>query len=949
MRSLRPLRRRAPDPRRAVLDEDATAQSAAQSGIVVPAFRDGEERAWSMTVVVDTGPAMPVWAKLEAELLRLFHHLGAFRDLQKWYLRTSEERVLGVSRTARPDSRPRRGAGRPAALRNISELADPAGRRVILLLSDAASGAWYSGAITEVLRQWAAAGPLAIVQPLPPQLWARTGLAPLQGRVTSPFAGAPNTRLRFRPQRRTVRALRGLPGAAPTDGHDSSLEPVPVPVLGLGPDWLGAWAGFIASPPGARLDCTVTLARAVHPERFPPPLAADSPRQRVQRFAEQASPEALRLAVYLSATELSLPVMRHVQAALLPGTGPSHLAEVLLGGLVATADAAQNPDAPEEWRYEFAHGVRELLLAGLGRSQARRVLALVSEELGHRFGLSADEFTAALAAPADDASASLPMSVKPFAEIARQVLERIDGRFTLDGPPRQPSIPATASPLDRAAALIRRYQRGGKVRDLDEAIGVLQGDPFWEPAAQPAPGQDAEHVTALALALRLRFSASGQRADLDEAVELIRDTSTESASALQRAALRHEFSAILGLRYALTGDLDDLDAAIEAARAAATDAADGEGADRYAGALGAFLLRRARRMDSATDLDEAIGWLRTAIAGQSLDGQERARVGTDLAAALRVRAMTAEPATAAADLDAGIGAMRAALEITPEDSAEHAFRLNELAAALAARAAVHPEGAGARAAALREAADVYRRAADSMTARSADRAESLAGLGSSLYDLACDGDAAALPEAVRSLRSAVSQTSGDDPARPRRQAALADALLLRFSQNQSRHELTEAAHFLELAVAGAPPGSSERARYLTALGLTYERRYEVARMPHDLALAAAALRQASTIASAEDIPRIRLSFARILNAQAMHQEAGRVLHVAITQLANELGQDHPRTLAARLELARVYAQGEMTADAISVLDDLIPVIDRVQGPDSPQARAARGLKRELLR
>ena len=39
---------------------------------------------------------------------------------------------------------------------------------------------------------------------------------------------------------------------------------------------------------------------------------------------------------------------------MLPDSRPSHLAEVLLGGLVSTSDAAQNPDVPEEWRYDFA-------------------------------------------------------------------------------------------------------------------------------------------------------------------------------------------------------------------------------------------------------------------------------------------------------------------------------------------------------------------------------------------------------------------------------------------------------------------------------------------------------------------------------------------------------------------------------------------------------------------
>ena len=69
MRALRPLKLRAPDIRRRTLDEAATVDATARSGALMPVLHAGSERRFSLALVVDTGPAMAVWAKLEAELV----------------------------------------------------------------------------------------------------------------------------------------------------------------------------------------------------------------------------------------------------------------------------------------------------------------------------------------------------------------------------------------------------------------------------------------------------------------------------------------------------------------------------------------------------------------------------------------------------------------------------------------------------------------------------------------------------------------------------------------------------------------------------------------------------------------------------------------------------------------------------------------------------------------
>lgn len=846
LRSLRPLRRRAPDSRGHVLDEVATASASAETGSVVPVMRDHEERALSLALVIETGPAMAVWAKLESELTALFHQLGAFRDLQKWYLRTAQGKVLGVSRSRREDPRGPLSPG----LRDCAELLDPAAERLILFLTDGAGQAWYTGAMAEVLRTWGYSSPVAVLQPLPQQLWARTGLAPVQGRLSAPCPAAPNSRLEFRPHRGPFGPVNGNregPGEDP-DPESGTPAPVPVPVLGLGPEWLGGWARFIDGQGTSGLDCTVTLAStAAPPQAYPAPDPSSSPAERVRRFAEQASPQALRLAVCLSATELSLPIMRQVQAAMLPGTGPAHLAEVLLGGLLSTADAVQNPDAPEEWRYEFAEGVREVLYSALGRSQARRIIRVVSRELTARFGVGADEFTAALAATPATATATLPMAVRPFAEIAGQVIERVTGEFSQGQAAAAPDAPSPGDPGEQAATLIRRYQRAGRIADLDQAIRLLDGSsPESSPGSgSSSPEESTRRGLSLATALRLRYSGTGQRSDLDEAADVLRDVLAAAPHGPQRARLLFEQSTVYGLRYALTGNIGELDGAIAAVRAAAEESA-GSDANRsgYDGALGAFLLRRARATENPDDLGEAIDRLRLAVA-QPLGLADRARIRTALAMALRRQAaFLTDPSAAVRDLEEAIDVMAEVLELTPDNSGDLAARRIERAAAVMGKASITGNETD-----LRAAAAAYRQAAEEPSASPEEVAESRAGLGVALCGLARRGDSGVLPEAVRSLRVAVAETPENHKARPSRLASLAAALMLRFARDAGHAQLTEAAHLLTLAADAAPPGSQDRSRYLNELGTVYQRRYDLTHHEPDLFLAR------ETFAKAEAIRR----------------------------------------------------------------------------------------------
>lgn len=386
-RCLRPLKRRLPSPRDTELDEEATARRFAETGRWHPVCRPVRTRWLDVALVVDADPAMVIWRRLTEELAAAIARAGAFRDVRRWFLHHHDDR-LGLSPAA----------GTPSGLRDPAELIDPTGRRIILVVSGGLGPAWDTGAIAPLLDRYGRAGPTALVSPLPQRLWDRTALRARLGTVAPTRPGAANTLLRYVPR-----------------GEDDGLAAgeVPVPLLELSPSWLSGWARLVA---GAGPE-DVAIGTLAPP---PAPVPARSPRDRVARFRRHASVEAFELLRHLAVVPLSIPVMRLVQHATAAAPDPAHLAEVYLSGLLEPVGADDDTD-DDTVAFEFAAGVRDVLLGLLRRTEATHVLTAVGEVIDtHPNG---SEFTAYL--PTDECGRPVPLAGEPFAEVAGHVLRRL--------------------------------------------------------------------------------------------------------------------------------------------------------------------------------------------------------------------------------------------------------------------------------------------------------------------------------------------------------------------------------------------------------------------------------------------------------------------------------------------------------------------------------------------
>ncbi|NED15362.1 hypothetical protein G3I33_28295, partial [Streptomyces sp. SID9124] len=292
--------------------------------------------------------------------------------------------------------------------------------------------------------------------------------------------------------------------------------------------------------------------------------------QLVSRFRSTASPAAGQLAVYLAAAPLYLPVMQLVQRTMLPQSGPSELAEVLLSGLLKRQEGGTGRG---QW-YAFEPDVQEALLGPLGRDEALLVLKHCSQYIEQRFGKGGPNFPAlayaqlgdgttggatrgtpwpfsgpdgdADAEDADDSEENEgnggnerrggPRVPHAFAEVAARVLERfmpVPPRFVTPEPKTTPGSRTGGLAVRRARELVRNFEADKMVQRLIDAVQLLRG------AAEH--GRDAAEDTELwseyaRCVLRL-WEVQGGADLLDEAERAAERAAARPGAVRERAVL----------------------------------------------------------------------------------------------------------------------------------------------------------------------------------------------------------------------------------------------------------------------------------------------------------------------------------------------------------------------------------------------------------------------------
>lgn len=426
-RALRPLKRRVPADNDLVLDEEESVQLIAETGAWVPVMKPAPMKWLDLVLVVDTSPSLGLWDTLVSDFETTLRQLGAFRDIRRWQLYSGAD---GDAAAIAPHSVFVEGSG-TRGLRRPGELVDAAHRRAFFVVTDGVADMWRDGTGAALLATLAGAGPTAVLQPLPERLWNRTGLPSRRGSFRSTDVGAPTSRASFTERRRLPRKR--------------NRGDIPVPVLEFSPEWLSAWSALITASSSGPIPLAATIVGpGTGPLSRPAPSLQPSraeqadPRRALSRFRASASPTAYRLATYLAAAPLHLPVMRLIQQLMLPDSGPMHLSEVLLDGIVEGID--------DELSFDYLPGIRSLLLDELRISEANDVIDAVSHYVVQRGGLPGRTFNAIASV---ENGTSVQNTDGQFAWIPKEMLLRMGVR---PSPVTNPTAPGEVNSAEQSRA-----------------------------------------------------------------------------------------------------------------------------------------------------------------------------------------------------------------------------------------------------------------------------------------------------------------------------------------------------------------------------------------------------------------------------------------------------------------------------------------------------------------
>ncbi len=410
-RALRPFMQRIDSRVEFTLDELRTAETSAEQRLLIPEFQPARERWFDLVLIIDTSPTMLMWYQTAVELKMLAEQTGAFRNVYVYRLTAakndqySEDVILW---TGLRGGRHCRG----------NELVDFSGRRLVVMISDCTSLAWYLGKVYALMKEWLNYIPTVIIQPIPLSMWNSTVLARCDYvYVSSLIPGSRNTELEVEFPNYWI--------------EDEQPDEIPIPIIPLSPKLINEWARMMTGRSRYQFPAYY-LPSLVNPVQKQVREPAEEPQELWEKFGN-ATLLARQLAGFLAAAPLQLPVMRLVQRVMLPSSRQSHLAEVLRSPLFKPQTLVTDTH-PDHIQFEFQPGMRQFLLRLLFKVDKLRILKEVSRYVETYQG-QWSAFRAWLENP--NAASKLPNTIsvgdlgESFAEVSSEVLRSIGGEYSL--------------------------------------------------------------------------------------------------------------------------------------------------------------------------------------------------------------------------------------------------------------------------------------------------------------------------------------------------------------------------------------------------------------------------------------------------------------------------------------------------------------------------------------
>ncbi|MBL7254243.1 FxSxx-COOH system tetratricopeptide repeat protein [Paractinoplanes lichenicola] len=385
---------------------------------------------WDFEVLVDDHHSMQLWTEAIDAFADEIVRLEIFRRVRRWRLRVP-------STTAEPPRLARLTDQEPTRAAQV--LVEPGRPRLLLICTDGAAPGWRRGTLTEALRAWGETHLVAAVHMLPQQLWGRSGVIGLRTSLEPLGDAHANAGLRLHAD------------ATPTDlgEQEAAVPSLIVPVIELDGPWLYELARLISSPEAepVAVPCLFLSDPAAGPPVHRGDPAPASPGRTVALFRAEASPQAVSLARLLAAAPLNISIMRLVQARLLPGSRPEHLAELVVAGLLGPVAANPAVDDLGLVTHEFVAGARVALLRASDQQTTRQVLHLLDQYLGDRVPLIR-LVASAVRSPSHTTITSISPGERRLAQVQAVVLRALSGpHLALAGEIERNLVPPSPAPF----------------------------------------------------------------------------------------------------------------------------------------------------------------------------------------------------------------------------------------------------------------------------------------------------------------------------------------------------------------------------------------------------------------------------------------------------------------------------------------------------------------------
>ena len=428
------------------------------------------------------------------------------------------------------------------------------------------------------------------------------------------------------------------------------------------------------------------------------------------------------------------------------------------------------------------------------------------------------------------------------------------------------------------AMLGRRFQQTGSMDDLNKAVNV--SDMAVEATPQDHPDR-ASCLNNLGNWLGRRFQRTGSMDDLNKAVN-VSDMAVEATPQdhPDRAGYLNNLGNWLGTRFERTGSMDDLNKAVNISdMAVEATSQDHPGRAGYLNNLGNRLGTRYKRTGSMDALNKAVNISDMAVEATPQDHPDRAGRLNNLGNRLGTRYKRTGSMD---DLNKAVNVSDMAVEATPQDHPDRAGRLNNLGNWLGTRF----ERTGSMDD-LNKAVNVLGMAVEATPQDHPDRAGYLNNLGNWLGTrFERTGSMDDLNKAVNVSDMAVEATPQDHPDRAGRLNNLGNRLGTRYKRTGSMDDLNKAVNVLGMAVEATPQDHPDRASYLNNLGNWLGTRFEPTGSMDDLNHMLTSYKEGWHCHTAP--PSIRIGLARraanILTSQLNWQESSLLLQEAVNLL-----------------------------------------------------------------